>query len=418
VKEEFPFPLPEMSLKVEEENQALDYKCSSSVVKQEREDIHCDPEHFTSCNTEDQPVEITSLKEEEESDGSFIGEHSIKLEQSMEDDLDESENEETLDLEPVFGEPRPLEVEPVLVNPEPLVFYCDLCNYSVTRSHCLEKHIATVHKPCNVPRDLPMVEVANYPCKDCDLSFEDRALLRLHILETHREKRFPCDLCDYVSVSSSSLKRHQSIIHAKTRFPCDICEYSASILSKLKHHKLVKHEGLRFNCEKCEFTATTHSHLMSHDKNKHQGVRYPCNLCNYSATRRADLKKHKQSIHEGVRYSCDQCNFIATEKGHLTKHVKRHVIMFEDGQPKMGYYIEKVQCDQCDFATTSKSHLNQHKRNKHQGVRHPCDQCEYAATKLSDLTKHKNVKHLGIRYPCTECDYKKSPDRLQIVNLN
>ena len=26
VKEEFPFPLPEMSLKVEEENQALDYK--------------------------------------------------------------------------------------------------------------------------------------------------------------------------------------------------------------------------------------------------------------------------------------------------------------------------------------------------------------------------------------------------------
>ena len=75
-----------------------------------------------------------------------------------------------------------------------------------------------------------MVKPKPYKCLLCeDVSFTQKANLKIHISSVHEGKRYTCNFCEKTYQTEAVLNTHIETLHIKSQeFKCDICDGSFS----------------------------------------------------------------------------------------------------------------------------------------------------------------------------------------------
>ena len=84
-------------------------------------------------------------------------------------------------------------------------------------------------------------------CGDCDLSFDDKTLLKKHILSSHLQKKtvdFKCNECDLNLDTRGNLKAHIAKEHTVKRCIQDILRKEESILVQISEQKIKLYDSL------------------------------------------------------------------------------------------------------------------------------------------------------------------------------
>lgn len=133
-------------------------------------------------------------------------------------------------------------------------------------------------------------------CPDCGKTVKGNNQLTLHIRKKHLNiKNFQCDLCTLSFYGKYELRSH--LIHAHMEFKeCHPCTLCPSVLSsgRIKQSKC----GITYNQNIFIYIAIG---LKVHSQHKHSNLRpYAC-FCGKSFSLRETLKTHIRNVHKGER---------------------------------------------------------------------------------------------------------------------
>ena len=92
-------------------------------------------------------------------------------------------------------------------------------------------------------------------CKECNLSFEEKSDLKMHILALH-PKQYTCKLCAEIFETSVALELHLKIHNTEKEYKCEVCDKAFHMKWRLgKHTKLHEISNIKychfFNNRKC-----------------------------------------------------------------------------------------------------------------------------------------------------------------------
>lgn len=121
---------------------------------------------------------------------------------------------------------------------------CNVLTFFVLGKAECAAHEATAHD-----RTTP------YNCKDCEMSFGDRAQFSAHLKSVHQnDKPYNCPECERTFARRSDLRKH-TVVHTGIKpFTCSICLKSFSRNTNLSKHMRI-HSGQKpFVCPKCPKT--------------------------------------------------------------------------------------------------------------------------------------------------------------------
>ncbi|XP_071445684.1 zinc finger protein OZF-like [Hetaerina americana] len=231
-------------------------------------------------------------------------------------------------------------------------------------------------------------------CKICNKVFEQKDLLKDHVMHVHHNKvmQFKCDVCLEVFKRKEHLKSHIKLVHAlKKKHQCEFCSKNFPYLSKLKIH-MSTHTGERpFQCALClkGFAGKIHlqRHILTHTGEKP----HMCEICSKGFALNSSLKRHMLTHTDGKRYKCDVCLKAFASKCFLKDHILKHT----DLRPH--------KCNICSKAFTQRSHLKSHMIT-HSGEKpHKCVICFKAFALTHHLKSHMKT-HTGERpHKCNVC---------------
>ena len=77
--------------------------------------------------------------------------------------------------------------------------------------------------------------ITEYKCRECEEKFENRSLLKKHILNLH-PKYIKCEYCSLEFNENWKLEEHMSIHGYKKTFSCDLCDKRFVLKWRLKKH--------------------------------------------------------------------------------------------------------------------------------------------------------------------------------------
>ncbi|XP_052894386.1 zinc finger protein 420-like [Anopheles moucheti] len=175
----------------------------------------------------------------------------------------------------------------------------------------------------------------NYPCKQCDKSFNNWLKLKMHVELDHSETppSFPCPECDKTFVIRSRLKAHQKIHSARKDHTCDVCGSSFVNKGLLKRHRRSLHStDLLFECKLCSKKFAVVEKLKIHQR-VHTGERpFECSFCPRTFLHFSDRKRHEMAAHTGERpFKCKLCPASYIRNRELNLHMQKHKV---DGNGK------------------------------------------------------------------------------------
>ena len=94
------------------------------------------------------------------------------------------------------------------------------------------RHIKKIHESDKPAKPRP------YKCTICaDVSFTQKANLKIHIASVHEGKRHKCSLCQKTYATEAILATHIETLHVKSQlFQCKQCEVTFSTKGSLRYH--------------------------------------------------------------------------------------------------------------------------------------------------------------------------------------
>lgn len=110
------------------------------------------------------------------------------------------------------------------------VFQCSMCPATCGRNSDLKVHIQKLHGAIEQP----------LACKKCNAKFPDRYSFKLHIKSHEGEKCYKCPVCDYAAISSRSLDAHM-LTHSVKPYECKDCDLAFRQKMLLKKHAYSYH---------------------------------------------------------------------------------------------------------------------------------------------------------------------------------
>ena len=322
-------------------------------------------------------------------------------------------------------------------------FPCTFCKAIYTTSNLLNLHMTSMHGDKKKDKDNEKVEnrekheskkklenkKRKFPCKECDLTFDDRTSLGWHMVDKHREgDKFSCEFCEAVFARKHSLHAHVSLKHrdrvAVQEIYCKACYKTfPNRLALFQHrkndHTVEDETGVHYPCVKCgkrynkaterdrhwlvcsggekpfacplcpkRFSAKGDCtlHTLTHTGEK----KHFCEICNKGFIRKEQLTTHMRS-HTGERpYSCEICSKTFANRTTLYTHKLSH----EEG---------KFACDFCGKKFTNRAHLENHRRT-HTGEKpFQCQECGKAFSQRQSLKNHM-VSHSSVKaFDCNIC---------------
>eukprot|EP00092_Neocalanus_flemingeri_P003514 GFUD01003768.1.p1 GENE.GFUD01003768.1~~GFUD01003768.1.p1 ORF type:complete len:204 (-),score=37.91 GFUD01003768.1:67-678(-) len=86
--------------------------------------------------------------------------------------------------------------------------------------------------------EISVSSAENFPCKQCDKTFNFNNSLKKHIIAMHHNTWYNCDICNSSFRYNSNLKRHTDKVHTSStvRYHCNECVQSFTYKHNLKAH--------------------------------------------------------------------------------------------------------------------------------------------------------------------------------------
>ena len=94
---------------------------------------------------------------------------------------------------------------------------------------------------------------SEYKCRECEDSFNNRSLLRKHIVHLHT-KNVKCENCFLEFSENWKLEEHMAIHTDQKSFACDLCDKRFVLKWRLKKHMNAHNQR---NIKFCHFSITT-----------------------------------------------------------------------------------------------------------------------------------------------------------------
>lgn len=210
-----------------------------------------------------------------------------------------------------------------------------------------------------------------YECGVCELMFQYKCHVLMHLEEEHPENGFPhCPTCGKVIIDKKNLGDHM-YIHEETRgFKCDVCNKGFRTKQCLRQHSYVHAVTKPFTCNYCGHGFTQKGFYLEHIR-RHTGVKpFKCSVCSKAFVSKNLLKIHMFSHANSRPYQCEMCPKSFSENYQLTAHMRTH----NDDRP--------FECSECDKAFFVKPKLIRHLNTVH-GINKD-ELTNYIATRVGD----------------------------------
>lgn len=320
-------------------------------------------------------------------------------------------------------------------------FLCNVCGLPCSDSAELNQH-ALIHTPFQCPecgarfahntkymahmrKQHPGVKA--HKCQHCDLAFDTRKWLAVHLLKHSGERPHLCPECGKSFTEAQVLQRHRLAMHQAARpYGCSKCPKTFKTSSALAYHRR-SHSGAKlFLCDECGKTFLCPSALSTHKKkckvntelNKPGGgndthtvgskdntcvgddtkpksdqQQFVCPHCGTAFKGEQWLYRHLANKPAACskKFMCQFCPRVFKDNRNFVRHVRVHT-----GEKPFA-------CRQCEARFTTRSDLYRHSRT-HSGIKpYACQQCEMQFRFRCDLTTHLRTHSGETPYQCAHC---------------
>lgn len=193
-----------------------------------------------------------------------------------------------------------------------------------------------------------------YECGVCELMFQYKCHVLIHLEEEHPEHKFPhCPTCGKCIIDNKNLRDHM-FIHEETKgFKCNVCNKCFRTKQCLRQHSYVHAVTKPFTCNFCGHGFTQKGFYLEHIR-RHTGVKpFKCSVCSKAFVSKNLLRIHMFSHANSRPHQCDLCPKSFSENYQLTAHMRTH----NDDRP--------FECTECDKAFFVKPKLIRHLNTVH-----------------------------------------------------
>ena len=339
-------------------------------------------------------------------------------------------------------------------------YKCDQCDYAAFKKDNVDEHVKRVHGKlkclqcefsCSGKLGKSILsthmrkahyKIDSYKCDQCTREFSSRAIMHVHLKNSHEVQDFKCWQCDFICSTKSTLSTHVKKIH--DLYKCDHCSDEFSKRWLLKRHSIRVHCTKDYKCDQCEHATSHQGDLSQHVEKVHGPKSFLCSRCSSKFPGQRELKRHEKAVHDQVRdYKCDKCDYATARKDNLADHITR--VHGEKGfkcvccenvysskkelilhLAKVHEKLKVIECDECDYATSKGKEMKRHVEKQHlkkgaarkEDTIHKCDQCNYASSNRSKLVRHVRGVHNKIKdYKCDQCSYAWTNKRYLMKHL-
>ena len=200
-------------------------------------------------------------------------------------------------------------------------FACHVCKKAYKTMEEIQRHLKEEHKILD-----------EHPCTDCEMKFSTKALLAIHLMDTHDFKEE--DAAIFLGTVSKVVKSFSESESDSFKFQCDVCQAKLKTINSLVRHKRQIHEKHNHNvkCDQCDFVTTEPNRLKRHFLQNHvKATKYPCDQCSYVTNILSSLKHHMKFTHEKrCDHSCTVCQKKFPSKKRMADHMLlQHNIVFK-----------------------------------------------------------------------------------------
>ncbi|CAL8076941.1 unnamed protein product [Orchesella dallaii] len=215
-------------------------------------------------------------------------------------------------------------------------FWCNMCNYEVSRKDTLKIH-QKQHKKGQTYKE--------FRCETCSKSFEYKSSYTRH-LQTHDPsppRPCYCTICEKHFTRLHNLERHLRAVHQK----CAFCKKQFETVSCLNIH-IIKHIGEKPHfCDICDKEFPTRHGLQNHKRLHTKQNLFKCTKCSKVCTKLENLQVHRLN-HERKSFQCVICLKMFASNKNLELHILMHV-------KEKPFF-----CSECDKEFKEKCALNLH----------------------------------------------------------
>ncbi|XP_002137713.4 zinc finger protein 208 [Drosophila pseudoobscura] len=295
----------------------------------------------------------------------------------------------------------------------------------------------------------------NYPCDQCQRSFQDKSAVTKHKLMMHREETnqlIPCRWCSRTFYRPALLHKHverhgftgedlplaETLLAdaAKPSGPktvqCKICDLQFVSVADLRRHNAMLGHSERITDYMISTEAGFELLLEDTDDSEDDttgGRSYSCDLCQMTFRRRREMSEHQYSLHafDKLPYGCEHCIYKTVDKLMLEHHLRTQCLNNE----------KPFSCSRCRYKFMWKENLEQHYAIQHskqpptqeqssmplrrrRRFRYQCPQCWRSFVVQPSLDKHIRDMHVakrnpGKKYLCSLCGLESlTPNKLNI----
>jgi len=164
-------------------------------------------------------------------------------------------------------------------------FKCRSCDFFCERSHKLKSHL----KICGNSE----TSLQQFRCDLCPFTRKEKKCIILHVITHMKKKPFECKHCGHTFGSKNRLFKHTT----KTVPRCRNCDLTFECRILLRNHIKEKHAN-KFQCEICFESFETQKQSHRHRQN-HLKVKVTCEVCYKEFSRNSALKYHQKTTKHG-----------------------------------------------------------------------------------------------------------------------
>ncbi|XP_045526855.1 zinc finger protein 136-like [Pieris brassicae] len=203
-------------------------------------------------------------------------------------------------------------------------------------------------------------------CVECGKVFSSRKTYRYHLNVLHKgQNRHPCPKCGKVYQWKSNLGRHMRSHKARDsgELYCVKCDKSFASVATYRQHirvsrRHVSESEFTFTCDECGKKFVSKTRLRDHVDWEHLNkIKFRCQLCNKPFKCHTSLYVHLQNVHRNKERRDNLCHVCGKSYQNAAK-LKYHIVAMHTSETP-------YQCADCDAAFGWYSSLYRHIREVH-----------------------------------------------------
>lgn len=192
-------------------------------------------------------------------------------------------------------------------------YTCDMCGRSYMTNEALKYHIKCNHS-------------GNFVCRKCWQDFPTMEQKREHIRLSKKCWAFACVYCGDRFQSWEQKQKHLVANHdcPETNYPCPECDSTFQTRKRFYNHYKMAHTDEGFVCSCCGLKFGSKNQLEDHRLGHTGEKQFKCPVCSKAFTRNKSLSQHMWIHSENKRFICLLCDKQFAQKVSLKGHMKSH----------------------------------------------------------------------------------------------